>query len=349
MEVNYQLIDPVADERQWDALLSDFPDATFFHTSAWASTLVGAYSFKPFYYVWFDKEKPSAIIPVMQTRTLRGKRRGVSLPFSDSSEPLLNKTCDFRAAFERLVQIGRENRWNFIEIRGGKRFFGAESAFQTIYSHDIDLRRDEKTIFKSFRDSTQRNIRAAERSGIEIVHSTSLDAQKNFCRLNYLTRREHGLPPQPWSFFHHLWSAALKQEKGFIIGVFYHGKAIAASLYLISGKKAIYKYGASDRRYQHLRPSNLVMWEGLKQCREKGCISLNLGRTETQHEGLLRFKRGFGCEETTVNYYRYDLLSNRFVGEPDTGATNGLSSRIMTRLPLFILRFVGNVLYKYAG
>ena len=59
---------------------------------------------------------------------------------------------------------------------------------------------DENKIFSNFRDSTRRNIRKAINEGVEVTINNSWESIKEFYRLNCLTRREHGLPPQPYYF-----------------------------------------------------------------------------------------------------------------------------------------------------
>jgi lipid II:glycine glycyltransferase (peptidoglycan interpeptide bridge formation enzyme) len=273
----------------------------------------------------------------------------VSLPFSDMCEPLFIDPNQFQCAFKELAQFGRNKQWRYIELRGGKKWLATSPAYASIYTHEIDLEKEEKELFASLRDSTRRNIQIAEKNGISVTHSTSLQALQAFYRLNCLTRREHGIPPQPWKFFLNLWNIALKHDKGFITLASYNTKAIAANLYLVHGKNALYKYGASDRGYQHLRASNLVMWEGIKKCREMGCRTLNLGRTEPQHKGLLQYKRGFGCKEITVNYYRFNIRQHRFTEGPRPKKNQGLPTRIMSKLPIPLLKLAGKILYKYVG
>lgn len=170
----------------------------------------------------------------------------------------------------------------------------------------------------------------------------------DFFRLNCFTRRQHGLPPQPKLFFDNLLSLVIAQKKGFVSIARFKGIPIAAYLFLISGQKALYKYGASDRHYQHLRPSNILIWEGLLHCKSVGANTLNLGRTETHHMGLLQFKRGLGGLERKVNYYRFDTLA----GSYKTGAMkhgDEISNRIFKITPLPILRLLGALIYRYVG
>ena len=126
----------------------------------------------------------------------------------------------------------------------------------------------------------------------------------------------------------------------------YEGKAIAGVIFLLFGKKAIYKYGASDMKYQHLRANNLVMWEAIKECINKGCETLNLGRTEPENEGLLQFKRGWNPEERSMKYHRYDLRNQAFI--KDTGNPRE-SYNFLRRMPLWLLNLTGTLLYKHVG
>ena len=90
------------------------------------------------------------------------------------------------------------------------------------------------------------------------------DGVREFYRLNCLTRREHGLPPQPFRFFRTSPGACPGKRVRDPLLARHKEKAIAGAVFLHFAGKAIYKYGASDRRYQELRPNNLVFREGIR-------------------------------------------------------------------------------------
>ena len=167
-------------------------------------------------------------------------------------------------------------------------------------------------------------MRKAEKEKVEVRIEKTGDALDEFCRLNRLTRREHGLPPQPYHFFEKVQRHIISRKKGFIALAYFQGRAIAGNVYFHFGDRAIYKYGASDKAYHQLRANNLVMWEAIRWFADKGFKSFCFGRTELENEGLRQFKTGWGAEETQVHYFRYDLRQNAFVpgkekGEPPYG------------------------------
>ena len=75
--------------------------------------------------------------------------------------------------------------------------------------------------------------------------------------------------------------------------------------------RAIYKFGASDPKFQELRGNNVVMSRAIEWCAGHGMEALDFGRTETTNDGLRRFKLGWGAEETEIQYSRYDPRENQ--------------------------------------
>jgi hypothetical protein len=177
--------------------------------------------------------------------------------------------------------------------------------------------------------------------------SASPEAMKEFVRLNAMTRKDHGLPPQPRRFFRHVCDHILSNNMGFIVLASWRGAVIAANVYFHFGNQVIYKYGASDKAWQHLRASNLVMWEAIKHAAGMGCKSLCLGRTEPENEGLRQFKAGWGIPESVMNYYRYDLRKDAFVKAPRV--VSPFSKKLFNKLPLPALNALGAILYRHMG
>jgi hypothetical protein len=206
---------------------------------------------------------------------------------------------------------------------------------------------NENKIFSNFRDSTRRNIKKAVKEGVETNIYTSVESVREFYRLNCLTRREHGFPPQPWSFFKKIHDHIIAMNLGFVVLASYRGKTIAGAVYFHFGDKALFKYGASDKNYQHLRANNLVMWEAIKYYCQNGYKSLNLGRTEPENKGLLQFKSGWRPKEHVINYYKYDFKKRAFV--QNSSRVTGFHNKIFKNMPIPILNVVGSILYKHMG
>jgi len=213
--------------------------------------------------------------------------------------------------------------------------------------HTLDLTKGEKALYSGLRDSTRRNIKKAEKEKVEVRVEKTREAMGKFCRLNRLTRREHGLPPQPYHFFEQVHRDIISKDSGFIALAYLQGKAIAGNVYFHFGDQGIYKYGASYRTYQELRANNLVMWQAIKWFTGRDFKSFCLGRTELENEGLRQFKGGWGPEEHQIQYFKYDLRQGAFVPGRQKGEPFYIG--IFRHVPGPVLNLIGSLLYKHIG
>ena len=266
----------------WNESLRSLPGHSFFHTSSWAETLRKSYGYQPFYFTLWQGGRLSAILPCMGIRSALTGRRGVCLPFTDYCEPAVSDAAQFQEMFAAAVDLGKKQRWQYLEIQGRGGLFPERGAVRMALRPYPRPDGRVPEVFSGLRDSTRRNIRKAEKEGIDVTVSASPDAVKAFCRLNAITRRDHGLPPQPRRFFQNVYDHILSKNMGFIVLASFRGAAIAANVYFHFGDQLIYKYGASDRAFQHLRANNLVMWEAIKWGCDHGYRTLCFGRTEPE-------------------------------------------------------------------
>ncbi len=332
--------------RDWDDRMRDLPGATIFHGAAWARVLKRSYGYLPLYFLK-EKGRLSAVIPMMEVVSILTGRRAVSLPFTDHCEPLAPHHEVLKAMFDAVIKEGRKRGWGYVELRGGTGFLVDAEASAYHYRHTLDLTPGVDKLFKGLRDSTRRNIRKAEKEGVEIRFESGLAALREFYRLNCLTRREHGLPPQPWRFFVNLHEEIITGDAGIVSLGLLGGRAIAANVYMHANGEAVYKYGASDRRYQHMRANNLLMWESIKHYTSQGCRQLCFGRTEPENEGLRQFKSGWGSREQIVKYYRYNPVRECFL--PAVRGVSNAAKRFFSSVPLYVSRAIGTVLYRHVG
>ena len=155
------------------------------------------------------------------------------------------------------------------------------------------------------------------------------------------------MPPQPFKLFKNIYKYIVSKGNGFVVTAAWQGKTIGASVYFHFGNKALYKYGASDPAYQHLRANNLIMWEAIKWYCQNGYKSLSFGRTDVDHEGLLQFKRGWGVKEENIPYYRFDPHSGKAMIK--SVHKNRSFAKYSSRLPIAALRTFGTLIYRHVG
>lgn len=345
MSDRFEILDPRTFPN-WDQLISPLK-GTFFHSSGWASVLSDSYGYAPIAFAGFRKDELTAVLTCMEVRSYLTGNRCVSMPFSDYCVPIAREGANIEGLLEFAIRYGQQRSWRYLEIRGKIDDEGTVPSSSRYYLHSLDLSPGEENTFSRFRENTRRNIRKAERKGVTTTMSQSLDSIREFYRLNCITRRDHNLPPQPYHFFRHIYDHVISKGHGVVILADYLGKTIAGGVFFHFGSEAIYKYGASDKTFQEVRPNNVVMWEAIRWYCSKRVQSFSFGRTEPGNEGLRRFKLSYGAVEHPLYYYRYDFKREHFQ-EQDV-AEKKHEKAIFKSLPIPILRLMGRLVYRHVA
>ncbi len=341
-----EIMDPTV-RADWDQIIASSPEHTFFHSSNWTGVLKSSYSYKPLYFTSREGSNVSVSVPLMEVRSLLTGKRGVSIPFTDHCEPIVANEDHFPSILDEILRYGKNAGWKYLELRGGASHLKGVVPYRGYVRHVLRINGEEEILFERLKPATRRNVRRAVDSGVRTIISESATDLRSYYILHCRTHKRHGVPPQPWSFFEAVHKNAIGKGRGFTIIATYEGRPISGAVYLHYGKKAIYKYGASDLRHQHLRAANLVMWEAIRWFSKKGFEELCFGRTDPENAGLIHFKAGWGTQEEPIKYYRYDLKRSAFVkGAPEI---TGLGQPIFRRMPLPLLRLAGEMLYRHMG
>jgi hypothetical protein len=343
---NLQIINPIT-YPTWDDLLISCPGYTFFHSSAWAKVLQETYHYTPRYFTVFEDRRLQALIPVMEVKSFLTGKRGVSIPFTDYSNAIIHNGISFKNLFDQLTQYGKIHGWKSFELRGGQSLPLLNKASSTYSRHILNLCENVDEIFSSFKASTRRNIKRAIKKEVKVELCRTLDSIQEFHRLNCVTRKRHGLPPQPFHFFKKVHEHIISQNLGVVVLASHEKTFIAGAVFFHFGENAFFKYGASDKNFHHLRPNNLVMWEAIKWFSQNGYKSICFGRTEPGNEGLRKFKSGWGTTEQQISYYRYDFKKEAFVS--GTSKVTGFHNKIFRRMPPALLNKLGALLYRHVG
>jgi Acetyltransferase (GNAT) domain len=339
-----KVVDPL-EYADWDDLIATHPQGTVFHSSGWARVLRDTYGHRPVYMARFEGKRLAGLLPVMEVWSWLTGRRGVSLPFTDYCPALEGSGYDKGDLYQKAIESGRQRGWKYLECRSFDSAWNGAHSSLSFYGHDIDLGVGQNKRFQNLEASVRRGVRKAEKAGLKIDFDTGEESMRTFFKLHCGTRKRHGLPPQPWRFFWNIQRYLLKLGRGFIATVRFGCRPLAAAVFLQHGRQALYKFGASDYEFQQMRPNNLLMWEAMNHCVERGMAALNLGRTSLSNEGLRRFKLGLGAAEEEIRYMKYDFSSEQFVRDVDR--VEGWHNRVFACLPLPMLRLAGTVLYPH--
>jgi len=224
----------------WDSLLEAHPGSSFFHRTAWAQVLHETYGHRLIYFCRFADGQVKELFPIMEISSPWTGCRGVSLPFTDVCFPLQTTKHDRQALFELAMERGRRQNWRSLECRSSDSEWRGASPSLTFYGHVVDLKRGQAGLFKSFDGAVRRGILKAVRTGVRVEFGNCLDSIRTFYALHCVTRRRHGLPPQPLRFFENIARYVLAQGHGFVATARCEDRALAAGVFFHHGRNAFY-------------------------------------------------------------------------------------------------------------
>jgi len=275
-------------------------------------------------------------------------RRLVSLPFSDHCEPLVEGAEHANGLASALAQVVKAERLRYLEVRATERL-GLYHSAGSYCLHRLDLRPDVAALFGNcHKSSTQRKVLRAEREGLIYETGRSDALLEHFCRLLLMTRRRHGIPPQPKRWFRNLIDCF---GDAFQIRVAWKGDVPVASILTIRHKDTIvYKYGCSDAHFHQLGGMHLLFWNTIEEAKAARLRTFDLGRTDWDNAGLLQFKDRWGSTRSTLTYSRFTVsppaAPSRFGG---MNSLARITKGLVPYLPSWVLRVAGSTLYRHIG
>ena len=338
------LIDPLHD-RRWARLVDRCPQASIFHHPAWLGVLAERYRYPLAAAVVLDADRELvAGLPLALVASRLTGRRLVALPFSDVCPPLRapDGNPDAMHLLAEAVEAERRRRDLPLEVHGP--FTQLGRPVDCFHLHVVDLSGGLAEVEARYAARARRHVRKAGRMGVEVRQRLDAGALEEFYALHLRTRRRLGVPTQPKAFIRAL-AGLFAQGLGFAAIARVEGKSVAAAIFLRNGGNLTYKYGASDERYLHTRPNNVIFAEVIRSACGQGLTTLDLGRTDFGQEGLREFKRSLGATEKTLAYtYRCALP------RPSTSSPGRrVATALIRKSPPAVGRVIGEVLYRHAG
>lgn len=198
---------------------------------------------------------------------------------------------DILEADERFAEIMRE--LGFACYKGADGFETIQARFNyRLYFAE----RTEEQLFANLTQQTRRNVRIAQKNGVEIrvAGEESLD---DFMRLMRATGERDGFTVRPREYFARMLESLGEHCRLYM--AFYEGEAISGAVTTNYAGKTCYIYGASDNAHRNVMPNQLIQWEMIRWAAETGCTVYDFqgvsGSMDPEHHlyGLYRFKKGF--------------------------------------------------------
>lgn len=312
----------------WNALVHA-RDSDVFHAPAWHQVLYDTYGFETQGYVLTDAAgAPRAGTTWVRIEDARGERL-TGMPFSDYCDPLVDDAADWgRLDPDMAADVPARIRCLRDEIaRNDPRWRETARARW----HGIDLTASAEATWERIEPAARRAVRKAERAGISVRASTTETDVRTFFEMHLAVRkRKYRLLAQPYRFFDAIRRWFMTPGNGVVLLAEIDGAAIGGVLLLCWRDRLYYKFNASHAEELSVRPNDLLMWTAIRYGQERGLRELDLGLSDWDQEGLVRYKRKYATREGVISFHQRDHSSA--VGTGAAAASTGSLLRTMTEL-----------------
>src|SRR5262249_33605046 len=123
----------------WNTHLLTSASAALFHTTHWLRVLHESYGYRPYYFACFQDKQLTALLSFMEVKSWLTGTRGVSLPFTDYCEPIVDGATASPALLAPVLRTAHQRRWKFLEMRGGEALFQGVSPYTSYARHSLTL------------------------------------------------------------------------------------------------------------------------------------------------------------------------------------------------------------------
>jgi len=328
------------DIQEWQKYTDESADENPFLHTKWILSISSQYKLPIIILGYFENQKLISAIPFVEKKIYFKKDKLISLPFTD----YISYANDIPDKFIWLLKDYIKNDYSSAEIRSHVSCTDKTDA--TLLRHYLRLDKGYEDIKSAYHKNNRRNIKQSEKHQLTFKISRDINTINEFCALNILTRKKHGLPPQPKSFFTTIVKNLFDHDLGFVATVYSGEKAIASAIFLTHKKTIIYKYGASANNYLKLKPNNFLMDSVIKYSCHNNYTFFDFGICPKDNTGLRRFKLGWGATEENICYV---LINHKGINSYHKKRYHKIFHSIFKMLPSKLNVFLGEILYKYVA
>lgn len=348
------IINPTIDPR-WDEFVENHPWGWICHLSKWGKILEQCFKHIKGYYLALvdENDQIRAGLPIFSVRSWLTGNRLVSIPHGTLCDPLVSSANDMDQMLEATIKLANTLVIPRIEVRT---FMSSplfrDNAFvkDNYYKHHyLSLMPDPEQLKKSFhRTCVRQRITRALNSNLEVKIANNVSELAGFYKLHTLTRKRHGLPPQPYSLFELLWERFHPLNRIAVLTAFWENKPVASLVLFKFKNRVSAEFAASDDASFEMSPNHLLFWEAIRLSCHEGYEVFDFGRTPPSNEKLMDFKRHWGTKMVDLPQFFYGKQLNQRVRQDDKFSYKAVRA-VCHKIPDRFLPLFGRFVYNHLG
>jgi len=169
----------------------------------------------------------------------------------------------------------------------------------------VDLTWPEHQLWPSFSHACRKNINRSQRENVRVFEAQTLGDVREFYRVYVQTMKYRNALRHYYFSLDYFWSIfeELRVNARFVLAE-YRNQIVAGTLYL-HDRDDVYSYlGGADHNFQHVRPTNAIIYETILWSKRRGTKRLILGGGYSPNDGIFRFKASFSPERMRFFVYK---------------------------------------------
>ncbi|WNG50392.1 GNAT family N-acetyltransferase [Archangium minus] len=309
-----------ADPEQWERAYAQAARKDVYYRHAYGELCRCMGDGEPFLFAYEDSagnkvcyafiRRPLQALPFAQDARLEGDWYDIISPTYGYGGPLCAEPREqvlraFREEFEAYCRSANivSEFVRFHPLLGNHRLLGG--MMDIVYDREtvfIDLTRTEEELFARYHPNHQRNIRKAQKSGLEfrvLLAHEALQHLEVFYRLYRATMDKVQAVEYYYFSTEYLERLFSRFGQDALLGaVFLEGRMISAALCLREGDTLVYHLGASDKEALHLGTNTFQFHHIALWARRNGLRAFHLGGGHWGRDSLFQFKYRFNSEGT---------------------------------------------------
>jgi len=333
-----------ADRRAWTDYVEGAEGATLFHDWRWGGTISEAYGYEPLYLAARRSGRVVGVLPLIDVRSALFGRSLISTAFSIGGGALADDAAALNALGARAIEIGRERRVNYVELRGGARpspDWRQKTGLYAAFSKELPRAADDIPLW------LPKNRRA------EVKKAKRLESD---CRL-----RLDGTPEE----FHRLYAAAVRALGTPVFSVKFirrltdnfgrdaeiaiverAGRPIATLLSFWRGERVMPYYIGGTPEARGLRAYDYLYYSVMRRAVERGARVFDFGRSKIGSSHYTT-KTYWGFEPQPLTYHVALVCAKALPNVSPTNPKFAAFSAAWKRLPPAIADRAGPLLARH--
>lgn len=227
----------------------------------------------------------------------------------DMLQPVLRALRSFVAQRGHILRLrlpvttrNPENDCSQLVLNAGFRPTDKAQSYRTVL---VDCTPDEDLLLRNLHGKWRNPLRNALKSGLEVEVAPLATAHERFDKMYREVQSAKGFQPDiPPEFYYELTGSDFAHD---VLFARIDGEDVAGMTIGMSGRNAVYLFGATTAQGRSLNAGHFLMWHAILECKKRGINWLDLGGIDPDsNPSVTRFKqRTKGIDVTASGPFEY--------------------------------------------